>query len=145
MTRRFEFDDAGEFLRKLRELQESGISNEIIGIRMPYHIPEAETLLSTRPSRLRFFALAGGLFGFGGGFALTIYSVLSWPIIVGGKPIISIPPFLLIAYLLVILFGSLGSFAGFLLLARLPNVDPLLDDEEFQGNFIISVKEGEEP
>jgi hypothetical protein len=74
---------------------------------------------------------------------LTIYSVLSWPIIVGGKPIVSVPPFILISYLMVILFGSLSAFAGFLLLARLPGAGALGHGDEFSDRFIIVVeKEG---
>jgi hypothetical protein len=143
MATRYVFDSRGPFLAKLRELLASGVPREDLRARTPYHLPEAEALLYRRPGRLRFFALLGGLAGFGGGMSLTIYSVLSWPIIVGGKPIVSIPPFLLISYLMVILFGSLSAFAGFLLLARLPGPGALGRADEFSDRFVIVVeKEG---
>lgn len=141
----YSFDNREEFLERLRALVDGGAAPETIRIRMPYQVPEAEEILDGRPSPLRFFALFGGLAGFGGGLALTIYSVLSWPIIVGGKPIVSLPPFLLIGYLLTILCGSLGAFAGFLLLARLPGGAALAADAEFPERFVIIVEEEERP
>jgi hypothetical protein len=142
---RYVYENREEFIGRLQALMEAGADPETISVRMPYYVPEAQKLLRARPDRLRFFALAGGIAGFGSGLALTIYSVLSWPIIVGGKPIVSLPPFLLIGYLLVILFGSLGAFAGFLLLARLPSGRGLAADGEFAERFIIVVEPGVEP
>lgn len=141
---RFVFDSKEDFLERLRALVEGGADPQSIRVRMPYFVPEAVQLLGERPDRLRFFALFGGLAGFGGGLSLTVYSVLSWPIIVGGKPIVSLPPFLLIGYLMIILFGSLSAFGGFLLLARLPGPGALGWGEEFADRFVIVVeKEGE--
>lgn len=142
---RFVFDSREEFLQQLRALVDAGSDPQNIDVRMPYYVPEAQQILGARSDRLRFFALFGALAGFGSGLALTIYSVLSWPIIVGGKPIVSLPPFLLIGYLLIILFGALGAFAGFLLLARLPSGRGLAADGEFPERFIIVVEKGEGP
>jgi hypothetical protein len=49
--------------------------------------------------------------------------VLSWPIPVGGKPIVSLSAFVIIAFELTILFGALATFAGFLFASRLPRFD----------------------
>ena len=141
-TRTYRYEEAEAFLAKLQELLQSGVSKEQLQLQLPYHLPEVEQLLGLRPGPLRFFALAGGLIGFLGGLGLTIYTALSWPLMTGGKPIISLPPFLIIAYLLTILFGSLASFAGFLLLARLPRLDNLLEPSDFGNHFVIVVKEG---
>lgn len=140
----YHFDNREQFLERLRALVDGGADPRGIRVRMPYQVPEAGKILGERPDRLRFFALFGGLAGFGSGLALTIYSVTSWPIIVGGKPIISLPPFLLIGYLLTILFGSLGAFAGFLMLARLPSGRELAADARFPERFVIVVGEEEE-
>ncbi|KAF0216829.1 MAG: hypothetical protein FD174_3509 [Geobacteraceae bacterium] len=145
MTERFVFESREEFLERLRALIDEGTDPQSIRIRMPYQVPEVMEILGERPDRLRFFALFGALTGFGSGLALTIYSVLSWPLIVGGKPIISLPPFLLIGYLLTILCGSLGAFFGFLLLARLPSGRGLAEGAQFPERFVIVVGEEEEP
>ncbi len=143
-TRTYRYVKAEDFLAKLQELLQAGVEKEQLQLQLPYHLPEVEQLLELRPGPLRFFPLAGGLGGFLGGLGLCIYSVLSWPLVTGGKPIISLPPFLIIAYLLTILFGSLASFAGFLLLARLPKLDNLLEPADFGNHFVILVK-GEAP
>ena len=141
---RYELDGREEFLDRLRALVEGGTPPARLRVLMPFEVPEAEALLGHRPDRLRFFALGGAVSGFGGGLALTVYSAVSWPIVVGGKPVVSLPPFLLIGYLLTILFGSLGAFAGFLLLARMPSPRGLAPDAEVPDRFVIVVGDGEE-
>lgn len=138
---RLEFDRQEEFLERLEALLASGTPLEGLRIQMPYEVPEVDDLLGRRPGGVRFFALAGAVAGFGTGLGLTIYSVVSYPIVVGGKPIVSLPPFLLIGYLLTILFGALGAFAGFLLLARLPSPRGLADPEGFPERFVIVIAE----
>ena len=78
--------------------------------------------LRVRVSPVRLFVLIGGLIGCATGFIFPIYTVLDWPMITGGKPLISIPPFVVIAFELTILFAAVGGVAGFLLLSRLPRM-----------------------
>ncbi len=72
------------------------------------------------PSPVRFFTFAGALIGFIGGWALTLGTSLAWPLITGGKAIISVPPFLVIVFELTVLLASLANLLGLLLLGRLP-------------------------
>ena len=81
-----------------------------------------EQLIRARVSPVRTFTLVGALLGCTAGFALPIYTVLDWPLITGGKPLLSIPAFVVIAFELTILFGALFGMAGFLLLAGLPRL-----------------------
>lgn len=71
-------------------------------------------------SPVRFYTLAGGIIGFLSGLGLTIWTSLSWPLISGGKPIVSIPPYMVIVFELTILFGGLFTLLGWLIHARLP-------------------------
>jgi hypothetical protein len=73
-------------------------------------------------SPVRLFVLIGGLLGCAFGFAFQIYTVLDWPMITGGKPLISIPAFVVIAFELTILFAAIGGMASFLFLAGLPRL-----------------------
>lgn len=67
------------------------------------------------PSPVHYLTLLGGVAGGLCGLALTIWTTAQWPVLLtGGKPLISIPPFLVIAFELTILFGSLGALGGFL-------------------------------
>jgi hypothetical protein len=88
----------------------------------PVPVEEIEAVVETgRPvSPVRLFTLIGGLTGTLSGFALTIWSSLKWNLVVGGKPIVSIPPFVVIAFELTILLGGLSTLLGLLVLGRLP-------------------------
>lgn len=83
-----------------------------------------DAALGPGKSPVRVFTLIGGILGCALGFAFPIYTVLSWPLITGGKPLISIPPFVVIAFELTILLAALMTVAGFLLLSGLPRVRP---------------------
>jgi hypothetical protein len=145
MARQLFFDDQLTFLRQLEQLLNDGIPGEQLDVRTPYHLSEVETLLGQPPSKLPLFALGGALAGFGGGFLLAALTSIDWPIITGGKPIVSVPPFLLIGYLMTILIGSLACFAGFLLLARLPRIDALVEEQDFDSRFIITITDEDAP
>jgi hypothetical protein len=75
-------------------------------------------------SRSRWLALGGGITGIVLGLWMTIGMSRDWPLVTGGKPIVSLPPFLVIAFELMILFAALGAVAGFLWFARLPALSP---------------------
>jgi hypothetical protein len=135
------FEDKDAFLEALRELKAKGYGRDDMRIYLPWHLPEVEEILEITPGPMRHFAVFGGITGFVGGLALTIYTALSWPLIVGGKPVVSIPPFLLVAYILTILFGGLMTFAGFLLLAQLPRASTMMDPEDYGNCFAIVLRQ----
>jgi len=137
------FEEKGKFLERLRGLVQEGVPVERIRVITPFGVPEVEEILPGKRSKVRFFALVGAASGTVTGFAFTILTTLSWPLIVGGKPIVSIPPFLIIAFALTILFGALSTFAGFLLLSRLPSLRGIRSGEEYGNAFVILVEEGE--
>ncbi|HEY4717136.1 MAG TPA: quinol:electron acceptor oxidoreductase subunit ActD, partial [bacterium] len=72
-----------------------------------------------------------------------IYTTLSWKINVGGKPVVSIPAFVIIAFELTILFGALATFFGFLLFSKLPVLKQIIDPVDYDKQFVILVKNGE--
>ncbi len=95
---------------------------------------------------MRVFTLIGCLLGGATGLFLTIHTSKLYPIIAGGimtggKPIVSMPPFLIIVFELTILFGGLMTLGGMLLNARLPRVhvvpayDPRFSEDRF-GLFV---------
>ena len=70
-------------------------------------------------SPVRLFTLIGGLTGCTAGFAMTDLDVHDWPLLVGGKPIAPIPPFVVIGFELTILLGALSTVVGVILLSML--------------------------
>jgi len=143
MTDRRIFEDREQFLEGLRRLVREGVPGERIRVITPFAVPEVEEILPGRRSKVRFFALIGAAGGTVTGLAFTILTSLSWPLVIGGKPIVSLPPFIIIAFALTILFGALSTFAGFLLLSRLPSLRRIRSGEEYGNAFVILVEDGE--
>jgi hypothetical protein len=88
----------------------------------PAPFEEVEMAVDPKPSKVRYFTLIGGLLGVVTGYALTIWMSLDWPIVIGGKPFASIPPYTVIAFELTILFGGIFTLIGLLSVGRLPSV-----------------------
>ncbi len=137
------FEEKEKFLERLRGLMQEGVPAERIRVITPFGVHEVAEILPGKRSKVRFFALIGAASGTATGFAFTILTSLSWPLIVGGKPIVSIPPFIIIAFALTILFGALSTFAGFLLLSRLPSLRAIRSEEGYGNAFVILIEDGE--
>jgi hypothetical protein len=75
-------------------------------------------------SPVRWFTLAGAGFGFLAGLGLAFWSSADYPLVTGGKPIMSLPPFLVVAFETMILFAVIGAVVGFLWCSRLPDLTP---------------------
>jgi molybdopterin-containing oxidoreductase family membrane subunit len=111
-------------VRALEELRAKGYHDLTVYTPVPVHEIE-DVLERDRPvSRVRLFTLIGGLTGTVSGFLLTIWSALVWGLTTGGKPVVSIPPFVVIAFELTILFGGLATLIGMVVLGRLPRLTP---------------------
>src|SRR4051812_29669850 len=75
-------------------------------------------LAGATQSPVTTYALAGGALGVMFGLLLTIGTVRQWPgLIVSGKPLIAMPPFLIIVFELAILFASIAAVVGFVVAA----------------------------
>lgn len=137
MSKQYIFDSQEAFLEKLEAMAEAGVKPGTVNTLTPYHVHEAEHILKSKPSELRFFTLIGALAGFFLSFAFIVYTVLDWPLITGGKPIISIPAFIIIAFECTILIGGIVSFVGFLHLSRLPDIKRIMEPRDCGSQFII--------
>jgi len=99
--------------------------------------PELADAVARKESPVRLFTLVGALTGTAFGFFYAIGTSLDWPLITGGKPIISWPPFVVIGFETTILIGSLVTvaamflFAGLPKLGRAPGYDPRFSDDKF--------------
>ena len=140
----FIFDEKEEFLKKLKEILDSGIDKKKIRVITPIPVHEVDDILGTHPhrSKIKYFTLVGALTGFITGYALTTYTHLSWespPLILGGKPLVGVIPFFVIAYELTILFGGIATFIGLLILSGLPNIKRIISPEDYGNKFVIQV------
>lgn len=137
MSNQFKFDTKEEFLEKLEAMMKEGVKPGTVTTLTPFHVHEAEHILKSKPSELRFFTLTGALLGFFLSFAFIIFTVFDWPLITGGKPLVSIPAFIIIAFECTILIGGIVSFLGFLHLNRLPNIKRIIEPRECGNQFVI--------
>jgi hypothetical protein len=83
---------------------------------------EIEDALDQPVSWVRLFTLIGGLTGCTAGFAMTIWMSRDWPLLVGGKPIAAIPPYVVIAFELTILYGALSTVAGIIIMSMVKSL-----------------------
>ena len=114
------FDTPGGVAAAVTRLKGRGFDK--LEVYSPAPFDEIEQAVDPKPSKVRLFTLAGGLTGVVTGYALTIWMSLNWPIVIGGKPYASIPPYTVIAFELTILFGGIFTLLGLLAVGRLPKV-----------------------
>lgn len=122
----------------IRALRAKGYRNLVVYTPAPNH--EIEEALEHRVSPVRLFTLIGGLTGCTAGFAMTIWMSYDWPLVVGGKPIASIPPYVVIGFELTILMGALSTVAAVALFSVLMGrrgtpYDPRFSDDTI-GVFV---------
>ena len=115
----------------------------------PFEVPELEGILGIRRTRLPWLVLAGGLAGAALAYALMLYSVeIDYPVNVGGRPLHSWPPFVVIAFEAGILGAAVAGFLGMLAANGLPRYHhPVFNAQTFSyargGRFYLLVDAGD--
>ena len=118
----------------IRALRAMGQRNVVVYSPAPNH--ELEEALNQRVSPVRLFTLIGGLTGCAAGFAMTIWMSYDWPVLVGGKPIASIPPYVVIGFELTILLGALSTVTAVALFSVLMGKRGIAYDPRFSDDHI---------
>jgi hypothetical protein len=115
----------------------------------PFQVKELEGILAIPKTRLPWAVLAGGIAGAALVYALLWYSVeVDYPINVGGRPLHSWPPFVVIAFEAGILGAALAGFLGMLAANGLPRYyHPVFNAERFTyargGRFYLLIEAGD--
>ena len=133
-------------VRALEDLKAKGYHDLTVYTPVPVHEIE-EVLERDRPvSGVRLFTLVGGLTGIASAFLLTIWTSVTWGLVTGGKFLqatpegivgSSLPPFFIIAFELMVLFGGIATVIGIVVLGRLPRFrfsaafDPRFTNDRF--------------
>jgi hypothetical protein len=109
------FADEAGLLRAVDRLRAEGVTDfETV-------TPHAVEALGGPPSPLPLIILIAALTGLFGGLGMEAYaSAVSYPINIGGRPLLSWPAFVPIAFEIGVLFAIAGGFFGFLIVNRLP-------------------------
>lgn len=108
----------------------------------PYPDHHIEAALGYGQSPVRVFTLVGGLTGTATGFAFASWASVDWPLVVGGKPVVAIPAYVIIAFELTILFGALATIIGLFINSKLPDLKPSVtyDPEFSSGRYGVLVE-----
>ena len=117
-------------------LKEMGFSSQEFEVLTGAPYPEGAFGEAKTEHHLFIFPLMGALSGFAGGLLLTIGTQLSFPMVVGGKPLLSIPPMAIIIYEGTLLGAILFTILGTLFESRLPSPKLRLYDERITRGFI---------
>ena len=119
----------------VKKLRAEGFENLRVFSPVPNH--EIEDALDTgkEPSKVKYFTFCGAILGALVGVCFTVLTSLDWPIVTSAKPIVSIPPYMIIIFECMILIGGLSTFLGLLINSRLrKDTPPELYDERFSDN-----------
>lgn len=87
-------------------------------------------------SPVRVYTLVGGITGLIAATAMTFWMSYDWPLLVGGKPIASVPPYVAIMFELTVLFGSIITVAGLIIHSMLDTTPGAMFDEAFSDDKV---------
>jgi hypothetical protein len=110
------FADPSAAAGAIRALRAQGFE---VRAAMPAPFPEVVAALGRPRSAIDFITLPGALLGILVGAALTAGTSLAWPLVTGGKPIVSVPPFVIVTFEVSVLIGSLTNLAAVAVGSRL--------------------------
>ena len=139
-----EFDKPDEVLHAAEKVRDAGYQKW--DVHTPYPIHGMDGAMGLGDSRLGWIVLVMALSGLAAAIGLMVWANgIEYPIIIGGKPPISIPSMIPICFELTILFSALGCFFGMLAFNQLPRHNhPLFESERFKAfstdKFFISVE-----
>jgi Alternative complex III, ActD subunit len=97
---------------------------------------EIEHALGIENSPVRLFTLIGGITGVLAGVGMTFWMSLDWPLLVGGKPIATFPPYVVFMFELMVLLGALSTVAGIVILSLTRRTTGLAYDPSFSDDRI---------
>jgi hypothetical protein len=114
-----EFDSATELVDAAAAVRDAGYTKT--DVFSPFPIHGVDEALGVKRSILPYLCFAGGITGLLSGVALQYFvHVIDYPIIVGGRPHLSLPAMVPPAYELTILFTAFTAVFGMLFLNGLP-------------------------
>lgn len=114
-----EFDTPTQLVDAAHKVREAGYTKTDAFSPFPLH--EIDEALGIKRSILPILVFFGAIAGLLSGLGLEIFvHYIDYPIIVGGRPFISLPSFIPPAYELTILFAAFTAVGGMLLLNGLP-------------------------
>lgn len=110
-------EDAREAIERLREAGHTELT-----VFSPIPSEELEEAMDIHSSPVGLWALIGGITGCVTGLLLTAGTSLAYPLVTQGKPIVSLPPFIVVMFELTILLTGIFALMAMLVHARRPTL-----------------------
>jgi hypothetical protein len=104
------FETAESALDAVSALRQAGFSDAVVY--SPVNSEQFQVEPGPADTSIGFIAFGGAAAGAAVGLFLTIHTSTQWPLMTGGQPIVSLPPFFVISFELTILFGVLATVVG---------------------------------
>ncbi len=117
-------------------LKLAGYSEEKFEIMTDSPYPEGAFGERITKHRLFVFPLVGGIVGLSASLAMTWATQAAYPLITGGKPILSLPPMFIVMYESTLLGAILFSVLGIFFESRLPNLKAGIYDPRITEGYI---------
>ncbi len=126
-----EFDSVDTLLAACRRVRDAGYTKT--DAYTPFAVHGIDKALGIKPTALPWLVLACGITGLCTALAMQIWmNSINYPYIISGKPYISLPAFVPVAFELTILFASFGAFFGMWAFNKLPQFsNPMFTDPRF--------------
>jgi hypothetical protein len=142
-TKRFAlgiFDDEDTLLHAVDNVRAAGV--KIYDVFSPYPVHGIDDALGIERSRLPIAAFFYGMCGLAFALWLQIYMLgFDWPMIIGGKPNISLPAFIPVCFELTVFFTCHGMVITFYTISKLyPRFKtPVLDVRSTDDKFVMAI------
>ena len=131
--------EAGDSLRNV------GLSNQDFDFLTGSPYPEGAFGERHNSHRLYIFPFIGAILGLSAGVLLTSMTQVAYPLVTGGKPILSLPPMAIVTYEGTMLGAILFTVLGIIFESRLPRLRMgLYDDRITEGHIGVIVECEEE-
>ncbi|MEM9825789.1 MAG: quinol:electron acceptor oxidoreductase subunit ActD [Planctomycetota bacterium] len=126
-----EFETVDTLMDACRTVRDSGYKKTDAFTPFPVH--GIDTALGIKPTILPWLCLFGGMAGTGTAIAMQWWmNGIDYKYIISGKPFVSFPAFMPVAFELTILFASFAAFFGMWALNKLPRYsNPMFTDPRF--------------
>lgn len=139
-----EFETAEALLSAAQQAHRAGYRD--MDAYSPFEVEGLAEVIDARSSRISYIVLAGGILGCLIGYGMQwFYSVIGYPIIVGGKPPHSWPAFIPVTFELTILGAATFALLGMIILNGLPELyHPVFNLPSFgrasQDRFFLAIE-----
>ena len=130
------FQEPEQVADAMNQLKDNGFPVEDLDIYSGSPFPEGSFGEHEPETRLYMFPLVGALIGFTLGLLWTAGTQISYPLVTGGKPLLSIPPMTIIMYENTMLGAIIFTVLGVLFESRLPRRSLGLYDERITEGYI---------